>query len=71
MPAGPLSRFFLFAYHVNHHVEHHLYPAVPWCTPPRLHAALRARGLPEGVEVRTLPDTVSRIFAPGRRALAA
>lgn len=62
--AGPLARFFLFPHHVNYHVEHHLYPAVPQCNLPRLHAALRKHGLLDGAEVRTLPDVLSRIFAP-------
>lgn len=69
--AGPLARFFLFPHHVNYHVEHHLYPAVPQCNLPRLHAALRQHGLLEGAEVRTLRDTLRRIFAPKPRPAAA
>ena len=34
----------------NYHLEHHLYPTIPWCNLPRLHQALRndlaARGAP-------------------------
>ncbi len=61
--AGPLARFFLFPHHVNYHVEHHLYPAVPHYHLPRLHEALAAHGILEGAEVRGLGDTLSRIFA--------
>jgi fatty acid desaturase len=56
-------RFFLFPHHVNYHVEHHLYPAVPHYRLPALHAALAAHGLLDGAEVRALPATFARIFA--------
>ncbi len=35
----PVSRFFMC--NENFHLEHHLYPGVPWYHLPRLHAALR------------------------------
>ena len=54
----------LFPHHVNYHLEHHLYPAVPHYHLPALHRALKARGVLEGAEVRDLPDTLQMIFAP-------
>jgi len=54
----------LFPHHVNYHLEHHLYPAVPHYHLPALHRALQARGVLEGAEVRDLPDTLQMIFAP-------
>ena len=45
---GPVVSFFMC--HENLHLEHHLYPGVPWYHLPRLHTALRpeltARGAP-------------------------
>lgn len=60
----------LFPHHVNYHLEHHLYPAVPHYHLPALHRALQARGVLEGAEVRDLPDTLKMIFAP-RKSKAA
>jgi len=53
----------LFPHHVNYHLEHHLYPAVPHYHLPALHRALQARGVLEGAEVRDIPDTFNMIFA--------
>ena len=36
---NPLTRFFMC--NENYHLEHHLYPGVPWYNLPRLHAELR------------------------------
>ena len=54
----------LFPHHVNYHLEHHLYPAVPHYHLPALHRALQARGVLDGAEVRDIPDTLHLIFAP-------
>ena len=54
---GPLARFVMFPHHVNYHVEHHLFTAVPHYRLPALHAALRERGVLDGAEVRAFPDT--------------
>ena len=58
-----LARALLFPHHVNYHVEHHLYPAVPHYNLPQLHDLLAARGLLEGAEVRTIATTMQMIHA--------
>ncbi len=63
---GPLARWVLFPHHVNYHIEHHLFPAVPHYRLPELHAALASRGVLSGGEVRTFPETWRRVYA--RRA---
>ncbi len=57
------QRYFMFPHHVNFHIEHHLYPAVPHYNLPRLHAALVAHGILEGAEIKPLEQTLSRIFS--------
>ena len=61
---GWLTRLCLFPHHVNFHIEHHLYPAVPHYRLPALHQRLRDDGLLQGAEVRAFPDPLRRIFAP-------
>lgn len=63
-PLGWLVRGALFPHHVNYHVEHHLYPAVPHYRLPALHRLLRSRGLLDEAEVRPFTDTLRRVFAP-------
>jgi fatty acid desaturase len=63
-PLGPLVRLVFFPHHVNYHVEHHLYPAVPHYRLPALHRRLQSGGLLEGAEVRTFSDTMKRVFSP-------
>jgi len=60
------GRVLLFPHHVNYHVEHHLYPAVPHYHLPRLHALLWSRGALAGAQVCDLRDTLGRVFAPRR-----
>jgi fatty acid desaturase len=60
---GPLARFLLFPHHVNLHVEHHLFPAVPHYNLPRLHDELARRGVLERAECRPLRATLTRVFA--------
>jgi fatty acid desaturase len=67
---GPLARWLLFPHHVNYHIEHHLYPAVPHYHLPALHRALQEQGLLAGAEIRTLRQTWQRVYAP-RRTLPA
>ena len=59
-----LGRVLLFPHHVNYHLEHHLYPAVPHYRLPRLHRLLAAKGALDGAEVRDLRETLGLIFAP-------
>ena len=64
-------RYAMFPHHVNYHVEHHLYPAVPHYNLPRLHAALWAHGILEGAQIRPIGDTLALVFAgPQDRAAA-
>jgi fatty acid desaturase len=64
------QRYVLFPHHVNYHVEHHLYPAVPHYNLPALHAVLTEHGILDGAEIRPLRETLQRIFAdrPARTA---
>lgn len=57
------QRFFIFPHHVNYHLDHHLYPAVPHYNLPKLHAELEAHGILANAEVRRFTDTVPIIFA--------
>jgi fatty acid desaturase len=61
---NPVQKFLLFPHHVNYHIEHHLYPAVPHYNLPRLHEALRTLGILDGAEVRKLGETWRRVYAP-------
>jgi fatty acid desaturase len=67
--AGWLGRL-LFPHHVNYHLEHHLYPAVPHYRLPELHRLLEQKGALGAAEVRELPDTLRRVFAPRAQAMA-
>lgn len=58
------GRFIFFPHHVNYHIDHHLYPAVPHYHLPRLHEALKRHGILEGAEVRSFRDTLKRVFGP-------
>jgi fatty acid desaturase len=62
------QRFFLFPHHVNYHIEHHLYPAVPHYNLPALHAALEQHGMLQDAEIHGLAETLPRIFAQPRAA---
>jgi fatty acid desaturase len=43
---GPITRFFMC--NENYHLEHHLYPGVPWYNLPKLHQALHQSLLDQG-----------------------
>jgi fatty acid desaturase len=53
----------LFPHDVHYHIEHHLYPSIPHYRLAGCHRILRARGLLDGAEVRTMPEVLRRIFA--------
>lgn len=68
-----LGRVLFFPHHVNYHLEHHLYPAVPHYHLPALHQLLHDKGVLAGAEVRDFADTMRTVFAaraprPGARA---
>jgi fatty acid desaturase len=65
--AGWAARTVLFPHHVNYHLEHHLYPAVPHYNLPRLHRLLQEKGALEGAEVRHVTTTWRMVFAERRR----
>lgn len=58
-----LARAVLFPHHVNYHLEHHLYPAVPHYHLPRLHRLLQEKNALQGAEVRDVRATLGLIFA--------
>ena len=58
-----IVRELLFPHHVNYHLDHHLYPAVPHYNLPELHRALEAHGILQEAEVRPLSQTLRRIFS--------
>jgi fatty acid desaturase len=62
--ANVMGRALLFPHHVNYHLEHHLYPAVPHYHLPRLHRLLVEKGALHNAEVRDLRSTWRVIFAP-------
>jgi fatty acid desaturase len=64
--ANRAARAILFPHHVNYHLEHHLYPAVPHYHLPRLHRVLRDKDALQDAEVRDVGDTLRLIFAPRR-----
>jgi fatty acid desaturase len=69
--APPWMRYVLFPHHVNFHVEHHLYPAVPHYNLPLLHVALKSHGILQGAEIKPIRETFNRIFAERRELPAA
>ncbi|MFN0314931.1 MAG: fatty acid desaturase family protein [Burkholderiales bacterium] len=56
-------RSLLFPHHVNYHLDHHLYPAVPHYNLPGLHRALQLHGFLQEAEVRSLAQTFRLIFS--------
>lgn len=61
--ANVLGRMLLFPHHVNYHLEHHLYPAVPHYRLPALHRLLDEKGVLRDAEVRDVSATMRIVFA--------
>lgn len=62
---GPLNHIagvVLFPHHVNYHLEHHLYPAVPHYHLPQLHQLLRDKGALADAEVRDVGATWGIVY---------
>lgn len=52
--APPWLRWWMFAHHVNCHIEHHLYPSIPHYNLPEAHRELQAAGLLKDAEGRRI-----------------
>ena len=63
-------RYAIFPHHVNYHVEHHLYPAVPHYNLPRLHAVLAAHGILDDAQISAISQTLARVFADRHPSVA-
>ena len=59
---GAVQKLVFFPHHVNYHIEHHLYPAVPHYNLPKLHTLLQSQGALERADVRTFSSTMKRVF---------
>lgn len=60
---NPLLVWLFFPCNVNFHIEHHMYPAIPFYNLPAAHRAMRAHGVIAGAEVRDLRSTLARVVA--------
>lgn len=56
----------IFPHHVNYHVAHHMYPAIPMYNLPAAHREMERRGLLDGAEVRRVRETARLVFADPR-----
>lgn len=52
-----------FPHHVNFHIEHHLYPSIPFYNLPRAHQEMLAHGVLEQAEVRDVRETLKLVVA--------
>jgi fatty acid desaturase len=61
---GPRWLLWLFfPHHVNFHIEHHMYPSIPFYNLPRAHQEMLAEGVLDDAEVRDLRDTLKLVIA--------
>ena len=58
-----VARALLFPHHVNYHIEHHMFPAVPHYHLRRLHDLLASRGVLDQSEVLSIDLTLRKVFA--------
>ena len=62
-----MNRFSRFVYwNMNYHIEHHMFPMVPYHALPKLHAMIRA-DLPEAS--RNIPEAISEVVSALRKQL--
>jgi fatty acid desaturase len=66
-PLNRLAGALLFPHHVNYHLEHHLYPAVPHYHLPQLHRLLLEKGALRDAEVRDVAATWSLVYGERRQ----
>jgi fatty acid desaturase len=66
-PANWAGRLVLFPHHVNYHLEHHLYPAVPHYHLPAVHRLLLEKGALRDAEVRDVASTWSLVYNERRQ----
>ena len=56
-------RWLLFPHHVNFHIEHHIYPAIPHYNLPACHREMRAHGLLDAAEAVPFLANVRKVAA--------
>lgn len=61
---GPRWLMWLFfPHHVNFHIEHHMYPSIPFYNLPRAHQEMLKQGVLVDAEVQDVRETLKRVFA--------
>lgn len=69
---GPRWLLWLFfPHHVNFHIEHHMYPSIPFYNLPRAHREMVKHGVLAGAQVLDVRETLRRVIAdPPAKAAA-